>query len=424
MSGPAATASLWRHRDFMRLWCAQSISAMGARITREGLPLAAILTISARPAELGALAALSMGPQALVGLFAGGYVDRAPRRAIMMGCDLSRAAIIATIPLAAWLHLMTMAHLYVAAALVGAASVLFDLADHAFLPSLIDRERLADGNSKLAVTDSLAEIGGPALAGVLVQALSAPIAIIVNAATYLASAAALARISKVEERRAPAQIATDWRADFRIAATAAFAHPLVRPILLRDVTASLFGSIFAALYAFYALRVLELTPAMLGVTVAAGGVGALAGALLATSIARMIGFGASIFAASLLSGVAALMIPLAHGAPTGAMLVLVAAQVGGDALAVAASISAASLRQSVIPSDLLGRVGAVFHVGTGAAAVIGALAGGALGEWIGPRPAMFVAAAGLIGAALWVGGSPLRRLRALTDFASPDAGAP
>lgn len=165
MAAQLLPGRLWRHAGFMKLWAAQTISAFGARITREGLPLAAVMTLDASPRELGILAALSMGPGLFVGLLAGGLVDRARRRTILIGMDLLRFVVLMTVPVAAWLHLLGMEQLYVVAAVVGAASVLFDLADRAFLPSLIDNDDLMEGNTKLSVTQSTAEIGGPAVAG-------------------------------------------------------------------------------------------------------------------------------------------------------------------------------------------------------------------------------------------------------------------
>src|SRR4051812_27243799 len=150
----SSRSALWRDRDFVRLWLAQSVSAFGARITREGLPIAAILTLGATASQLGVLAALSYGPALLVGLAAGGFVDRSKRRGLMMGADLLRAAVLATVPVAALLHVLTLPQVYLAAALVGAASVLFEIADHAYLPGLVRREDLVTANSSLQTTES------------------------------------------------------------------------------------------------------------------------------------------------------------------------------------------------------------------------------------------------------------------------------
>jgi len=197
---PPANPSLWRHADFLKLWSAQTISAFGARISREGLPWTAILTLQAGPGALGVLAALSRGSGVVVGLFAGGLVDRSSRRTIMIAADLIRAGLLIAVPILALMHHLTIWWVYAAALLVGGSSVLFDIADQAFLPSLVDRSQLVDANGKLAATDAMAEVGGPAIAGPLIQLLGPPIALAVNAATYLASALFLGSLRKVETR--------------------------------------------------------------------------------------------------------------------------------------------------------------------------------------------------------------------------------
>jgi MFS family permease len=413
--------ALWRHADFLKLWAAQSVSSFGARITREGLPLAAVLTIHAPPAQLGLLAALSQGPGLIVGLLAGGFVDRARRRSILIGADILRAAILLSVPIAAWLHLLSMAQLYGVAALAGAASVLFDIADHAYLPSLIARDQLMDGNTKLGLTEAVAEIGGPALAGVLVQALTAPIAIAVNAVTYLASALFLSAIDKTEDlgARGPRQ---PWHRNLALGLTTIFEQPLVRPLFLVSVTQPFFGGFFSALYVFYAIDILKLTPAMMGVTIGVGGVGSLVGAALAAPAARRLGLGRAILFCGLAAAAMTFFIPLAHGTPVVAMGYLMIAQFFGDSLAVMSLIASTSLRQSLVPLDRLGRVVAVFQAGAGAPVVAGALLGGVLAGFWGARAMLFVAAAGVTAGMIWGFLSPLRSLREMPVAPGPPTG--
>ncbi len=410
---------LWKHPDFMRLWSAQAISAFGSRITREGLPLAAVMTLDATPAQLGLLAALSMGPGLVVGLLAGGFVDRRRRRAILVGADLARFAILMTVPVAAWLQWLTIEQLFVVAGLVGAASVLFDLADNAFLPSLIAQDQLMEGNSKLGVTDSVAEIGGPALAGLLFQLLTAPFAIAVNAGTYLISALFLGGIKAREATEAPAgDEARHWGSDLTFGWRAIIAQPLVRPLLLSAMVQSLFFSFFGGLYALWAIRHLGLTPAALGVTIAVGGVGALLGAVLATRTTKALGIGPAIIVCGLVSAASAFLIPLAPAHPVWGMTFMMGAQLIGDAFAVAAIIPATTLQQTVIAQRSLGRVGAIFHVARGGLAVLGALLGGWLATVIGVREALFIACAGGAIGPLIVLASPLRGLRTVSPPAS------
>jgi len=403
-------SALWRDRDFVRLWSAQAVSAFGARITREGLPIAAVLSLGASPAQLGLLSALSNGPALLVGLAAGGFVDRSKRRGLMMAADLVRAVVLASIPVAALLHVLTLPHLYVAAALVGAASVLFEIADHAFLPGLVAREDLTRANASLSATESVAEIGGPALAGVLFQVLAAPIAIAANAATYLVSAVFLAGIRHVEPKPHPEPPA-HWTEDVRLGFRTALSQPLVRPVFLSSWMQALAGGMFGALYILFCVKVVGLNPGLLGLTIACGGVGALIGAVVAGWMSRRLGVGPSFLGAQVLVACAIAIIPLSPANPTHGMPFLMVSQVLGDAFGVATLILGTSLIQTVMPIAVLGRVNATFKAVSGGLAVLGAILGGLLGEAIGVRGAIWVGVAGLAIAPLFSLPGPLKRLR-------------
>lgn len=409
-SGEAAgRAGLWRHGDFLKLWAAQSVSSVGARITREGLTFTAVASLAATPAQLGVLAALVRGPAIVVGLAAGGFVDRNRRRPILIASDLGRAAVLASMPLAAWMHVLTMGQTYGVAALVGALSVLFDIADHAYLPALIGRDQLVDGNAKLATTDALAEIGGPALYGVLFQVLTAPIAIAVNAGTYLFSAAALATIGAREPKPPPhpPEASPSARADLGAGLAAIGAHPALGPLLAIETANALFGAFFSALYVVFALRTLHLSAAMLGATVAVGGGAAMIGAAAAGRAVRRFGLGPAFAVCGLAGAASTFFIPLARGAPVAGMAMLMVAQLVGDSTGTVADIAGRSLRQRLVAPDLMGRVGGVFAVAPGAAGIAGALVGGWLGGGIGARPALLIGAVGLTAAAGLVLFSPL-----------------
>lgn len=280
------------------------MSSVGARITREGLAFAAVMTLGATPEQIGILAALTRGPAILVGLTAGGMVDRRPRRPILIGSDLGRALVLASMPIAAWLHVLTLGQVYGVAALVGALSVLFDIADHAYLPTLIDRDQLVDGNSKLATTEGLAEIGGPALYGLLFQILTAPIAIAVNAGTYVFSAVALGLIRAREPAPPPraAERCARFASGFRAGLASVSADPPVAWLLVIVTAGALFGSFYSALYIIFALKQLSLSAGMLGATVAVGGVAAMFGASLARPVIRRLGIGPAFVVTSLIAG--------------------------------------------------------------------------------------------------------------------------
>jgi len=405
----SSASALWRDRDFVRLWLAQGVSAFGARITREGLPIVAVLTLGASPAQLGLLSALSNGPALIVGLAAGGFIDRNRRRGLMMAADLVRALVLATIPVAALLHLLTLPQLYVAAALVGAASVLFEIADHAYLPGLVAREQITRANASLSATESVAEIGGPALAGVLFQVLAAPIAIAANAVTYLVSAVFLAGIRRSEPMPEPEPHAR-WSDDVRLGFGTALSHPLVRTVFVTSWVQSLAGGMFGALYIIFCVKVVGLNPGLLGLTIAAGGVGALIGAGTAGWLSRRLGVGPSFLGAQVLVALATAIIPLSPGNPAHGMPFLVVSQVLGDAFGVATLILGSSLTQTVMPTAMLGRVNAAFRATSGGLAVLGAILGGLLGEAIGVRGAIWVGVAGLAIAPLFGLAGPLKRL--------------
>jgi len=401
---------LWRHSAFMRLWAAQTVSSIGARIAREGLALASVLTIDAKPFQLGILAALIMGPSVVVGFFAGGFVDRSRKRAIMVGTDVIRALVLLSVPVAAWFHILRMEQLYVVGALIGGANILFDISDHAYLPHLIGRDALMEGNTKLSTTESLAEVGGPALAGILVQALTAPFAIAVNAATYVVSALFLGAIATKEPVPENAKIRPTLLSDLAQGYSAMAATPVLRPLLFMSIVSPLFGGVFSALYVIFAIKTLGLSPALMGLTVAVGGIGSLAGTAISRRFAAWLGIGRAIVLGFVVSAVSAIFVPLASGPIVLKLASLMVAQFVGDSMAVAAMIPAASLRQSLIPRDRLGRAAAFLSVGAGASAVVGALTGGALGSAFGPRVALFASVAGLVVMPVWASTTPLWRL--------------
>ena len=395
---------------FRKLWAAQTVSAFGARITREGLPIMAVTTLGASAATLGVLAAVASGAALAAALATGGFIDRHRRRPLLIGADLLRAAVLIAIPIAAGLGVLTLPQVLAAAALVAAASVVFDIASHSYLPSIIGKAELVEGNSRLAATESVAEVGGPALAGLLFQWLSAPIAVAANAVTYLVSAGFLATIRNPEA--APAESPPDhWTRDVTQGFRLAWSDPHMRPLLLMTAAQGLFGGVFSALYVLFAVRTLGLTPAMLGLAIGAGGVGALAGAVIAPRLSHRLGQGRAIIVAIAGAALAVLITPFAPAAPVAGLAALIVSQVIGDAFAVAGGVLTASLRQTLLPQAVLGRVAGAFHASAGAMSVIGALGGGLLGQAIGPRAALLIAALGFLIPALIAVLSPLRDLR-------------
>ncbi|WP_256375871.1 MFS transporter [Caulobacter sp. S45] len=403
------SGDLWRKPAFMKLWSAQAISEFGARFARDGLPLAAVLVLHGSPHQVGLIAALAILPRIVIGTLAGGYIDRSNRRWVMIGADVMRALLLATIPLAAVFHVLSILQLYGVAFLVGAGSVVFDIANQAYVPALVDREHLLEGNTKLSVTASLANVSGPAVTGLLIQLVTAPFAVGLTSISYGVSAILLAWMRHTER---PNRVeAKGWLVDFRDGCSAVFGERIIGPICLMETSANLFVAMFASLYPFIALRELHLTPFMFGATFAAGGAGALCGAWLRPWLTRRLGIGPASILAIFVAGAATFVFPLTYGPPVMAAILLGAAQFVGDALSTVSGITINTLRQSAFETDRLGRVNSVFQVTVGAASLVGALAGGWLGEALGARQALLIAAAGLTGSTLWAFLSPLPGLR-------------
>jgi MFS family permease len=401
---------LWQHPDFVKLWTGQTISQIGSHITGTALPLAAALTLGATPLQMGLLAATGIAPALLIGLPAGVWVDRLRRRPLLIGADLGRALLLATIPLAALFGALGMAQLYVVGVLTSLLSVCFDVANRSYLPALVERGRLVEGNSKLAASSSLAEIGGPSLGGALVQLITAPFAVAFDALSFLVSAAAIALIRTPEpppHRQAGQRLsgaigeglAVVWR------------DPILRALTGSAAIARFFGSAFHTLYVLYLVNELHLPPVIVGVSIGVGGVGALIGAGLAERFTRRVGLGPALIASLLWATAPQMIIPLMAGSPAFVSGLLLATQLVGDVAWSVYFINEISLRQAITPDRLLGRMNASVDVVVGAVGLVGVIGAGALAEVIGMRATLLIGALGLILAATPLIRSALPRLR-------------
>jgi len=386
-------AGLWRHRDFVLLWGAQGISAVGSRITRTALPMAAILAAGAGALELGFLALTLTLPRALLAWVGGGFVDRHRRRPVLIGADIVRCVALAAIPLAAWQGALSLPLLYATAAIIGIATVLFELADHVFITDLVGRDQLLEANGKREAVDAVAEIAGPALGGALVAWLTAPIAIAVDAATFVASALLIVRIRKRETIVAP-PAGVSLLSDVRTGIHVVWRDPAIRALFVAASTMTLFGSFMAALYTLFALTTLGLSPAQLGIMIGCGGIGALVGATLSGRIAERFGPRQTLLSTLAIGAAMQVLIPLAPPVPWIAMSFLIATQVVGDGVMTVYLVNETTLRQGLLPPEALGRAAATFHVANGTLTPIGALIGGILAEGIGMRPTLWLLAIG------------------------------
>jgi MFS family permease len=403
--------SLWRNPNFVRLWTGETISIFGSLIGRTALPFTAILVLDAGPIQIALLSAAELVPAFLAGPFVGVWVDRLRRRPTMIAADIGRFALLGTIPVAHLFDALTMEQLYAVAFFVGILTISFDVAYLSYLPTLVNRDQLLEGNSKLAASSSVAEIGGFSLSGWLVQLVTGPVTILIDAVSFLFSAAFVAAIRAPEPPPTPAEERTSVREEFSEGVRFLVRDPILRPLAASAVTLELAWRLFGAVFLVFVTKDLGFRPGLLGMTFAVGGVSSLFGALLARRSAVRFGLGPSMWGGLILMSVSMLFIPLAQGATAMAVALLVAQQLVGDGGATVFEINQVSLRQSVTPERMLGRVNAAIRLTSLAAMLIGSLMGGVMGETVGLRPTLIAGAGAVFVAALWIIASPARGMR-------------
>jgi len=402
---------LWQNRAFLRFWAGESISFVGSEVTNLALPLTAVVVLHATTAQMGLLAALGNLPFLFVGLMAGVWVDRMRRRPLLIATDLISAGLLGTIPLAALIGLLRIEQLYVVMFLTGTAFVIAMVAYQSILPSLVERAHLVEGNSKLEVSSSVASIVGPGIGGLLVQAVTAPIAIAVDAASFLASALFLASV-RVEEPP-PRAAAERQPAHHQIleGVRLVTASPLLRSIVGCGTMHNFFSRMIEALYVVYLVRELRVSPLLLGVILACAGPGALLGALLSHPLSARFGLGRTIAGAQVLTGLSRLLIPLARGPlPVSAGLLMLSNLLLGISRPVF-NVNQVSLRQAITPDHLQGRVNATMRFIMWCITPLGALLGGLLGSILSLNTVLWLAGAGVFLSFLWIWFSPLWILR-------------
>ncbi|MGK2850185.1 MAG: MFS transporter [Candidatus Limnocylindrales bacterium] len=412
MRNPFASP-LWSNDAFVRVWTAATISIFGSLITRIALPLVAILTLGAGPIEVAVLRGMDLGALLIVGLVAGAWVDRLKRRPVLIGADLGRAVLLVSIPVAFVLGALTFWQLLIVAVLTSILTAFFDAADNAYLPSIVERERLVEANSALAASGSVSEFVGFGISGVLVQLLTGPITILIDAFTYLVSAALLATVRRPEapppvEDREP--VLDEIRHGLRLVRH----DPILRSFAAASMLLAALWGVFGATFFLFALETLGLSPALVGIVAGVGGASSFIGAVIATRSTRRFGIGQVAIAAMLLSALGNLFIPLAPaGLPLIAVACLVAQQLIADSAVTVYDVTEVSVRQALVADRELGRVAATFSVLAVAAQLVATVGAGLLAEVIGLRAVAFLAPiGGLLGAAiLWW--SPVRTLRDL-----------
>jgi MFS family permease len=417
-----STPSLWRHSDFLKLWTGQTISRLGSVVTRTALPLVALLVLGAGPREMAYLVISASLGVLLVGLVAGAWVDRLRRRPILVWTDIIRAVLLFWVPVAYAIGALRIEQLYAVAFIEACLASLFNSAYPAYVPSLIGTDRVVDANSKLATSSSIAEIGGPGLAGTLVQIAGAPFAILVDAFSFVASAVSLALIRSPEPLRPTRETTTRIAQEIIEGLWAVRRHVVVFPLALRSILGHVFGSFYGVLYSLYLLQELHLDPFLLGIVISAGGVGSLVGSVFASRVIRALGIGPAIIWMALGSSALGVLTPLAQGPVLIATLMVFLPQLIGDGMQTIEGVGEISLVQGLIPDRILGRANATLEVVShGIGYPIGALIAAAIAEGIGVRGAIAVGWAGMAASLLFLIFSPLPRVRTAAEWRNQEA---
>jgi len=404
-------AGLWRHPDFLKLWSAQTVSQFGTQISQVALPLVAVIVLDASAFQVAALGTVEFLPFLLFTLPAGVWVDRLPRRPILVLADLGRAAALGSIPLAAAIGHLSLGQLYVAGFLTGTLTVFFDVAYQSYLPSLVERSHLVDGNSKLEVSRAVAQIGGPAASGILVRAFTAPYAVLADAVSFLWSSAFVFAIRREEVVPERAAAAPSMRRELVDGVRYLLGHRYWRGITTSTATFNFFNNVAFAILMVYLVRQLRLSPLTIGLTFALASAGALLGAFFASKIGTRLGIGRTILVGAWGAGPPLLLVPLA---PRSLAVPFIAVAFAVTEFAVVLyNVSSISLTQALTPERLLGRVNASRRFVVWGTIPLGSLVSGGLASTIGLRPTIFVGLVGVMFAAIPVALSPVRHVKEL-----------
>jgi MFS family permease len=402
---------------FRRFWAGQAVSLLGDQVTLIALPLVAVLVLDASAAQMGYLVAAELAPNLLFSLHAGAWADRRRRkRQTMIATDLGRAVALASIAVAYVFDALTFPHLFAVAVVMGTLAVLFQVSYGSLFVSLVPRERFVDATSILHGSRALSYVAGPSLGGLLVQVLSAPVTLVVDACSYLVSAVCLRGVAAEEPAtEAPGRGhvlgGVRWIAGNRI----------VRAALGATATINFFNFVFFTLFILYATTALGVPPGTLGLVLGAGAVGGVLGAAVTGRVSRRIGIGPAFGLGCVLFPAPLLLVPLAGGPRWVVLGCLFAAEFGSGLGVMMLDISAGAIAAAVIPDRLRARVAGAYAVVNYGVRPLGALAGGALGSWLGLRPTLWLATAGGLLGVLWLLPSPVMRLRELPEAASEEA---
>jgi len=410
------TPPLRRQPEFLKLWSAQTISQVGDQISYLALPLVAVLTLDASAAQMGLLTAAELMPALFFSLIAGAWIERSQRRRhVMIAADLARAGLLASVPLAAAFDLLTFPQLYAVGFAAGTFAVLFDVSWSTLFIAVVPRRDVVEANSKLNLSRAVSFVTGPSLAGFLVQLLTGPVTLLLDAFSFLGSALFLGRIRAEEppvQRDGNGVLRSIWDG-FRFV----LGDEVIRPELLCAATINLFNYVFHAIFVLYATKELGVSPGTLGIALGVGAVGGILGALVAPRLERAVGLGRSVVIGSVLFPAPLILIPIASGSELQLGLMLGAAEFFSAVGVMIFDVTAASMHFMRTPDRVRVRMSATFKFVNYGIRPIGALLGGALGTAIGLQTTLWIGVLGALAGVIWLLFSPIPRLRAVIEAA-------
>lgn len=404
--------TLWHNGHFLTFWFGESVSQFGQQITQLAVRLTAVTVFAASAGKLGLLNSISFAPYLLFTLLAGKLADIVDRRLMMIVCNLGRAIIFIVLPVLAHLGVLRFSHLLVLSFLAATFGVGFDVSYQSFVPVLLPKESLVEGNSKLFASTSAAQIGGPGVGGLLIQWLTAPITLIANGVAFFVSVICLLTL-KTPQRDVP--VVASARGGIFHGLRFIFAEPRLRPCVLQGASYNLFWMAMQTVFLVYAADQLDFSAGIIGVVIGAGAVGSLIGSMFARRLSARFGFGAATVAAVGAQCVGILLIPLFSGSrPLTIAWLTMSFFIMGLGTTVT-NVNLVSLRQTITPPDLLGRMSAGYRFFTWGVVPIGALVGGGLAGLLGDRAALLVIGVLVFISVAAVYFSPVRRFTVLPD---------
>ena len=417
-AGELPTPSLWRNGAFQRVWAAATISIFGSLVTRVALPFVAIMQLNADAVGVALVRSMDLIAGLAFGLVAGAWVDRLRRRPVLIWADLGRAALLAIIPLAWYGGWLSLPLLLLVTLFTAVLTTFFDAADNAYLPTVVPKADLVRANGALSASGSVSEFAAFGSAGFLVQILTAPITILIDAVTFVGSALLLGSIRLREPPPPPKAEREPVLREIAIGLRVVANSPILRATTLSSMMSAAMWGMGGALWFLYAIDVLGLDAAAIGVIAAVGGISSLFGALITPRVTTRFGAGRVLVVTALLSGLGCLFVPLAPaGAPVIAMAFLIGQQLVTDPAATAYDITDTSIRQSIVDERQLGRVNATVTVAVLLAQLVATLGAGFLALEIGLREALFLQPIIGVAATVFIFFSPVRRIRRIEDLA-------